>query len=79
MILAFFLVVFLGSALASFRFTGRVKLEIHFAAAAFATFGFTIILDTINGFVNTFDFGLVIAVTLLSVLWILISNPNENY
>jgi hypothetical protein len=79
MILSFFLLVLLSSMMWSYKISGRIKPEIHFAAASFATLGFVTLLSTINGLVLPVYFVLCIAAAIGSALWIFLSNPNENY
>jgi hypothetical protein len=79
LMLSFFLIVFLASAISSFRFTGRIKLEVHFAAASFATFGFTVILSTVKDFLSPVYTLVSLGLVILGVVWILLSNPTEGY
>jgi len=80
MVITFFLVVFIGSAMWSFRTTGRIKIEVHFAAASFANLGWVILLSSIVGnFMQPYLIMASIGLAIAGGLWLFLSNPTENY
>lgn len=79
MVLSFFCITLIGSMLYSFRFSGRIKPELNFAAASFSTFGFTVILSGIANFLNPIYVLASVGLCILSAIWIFLSNPNESY
>ena len=74
MVLAFYLVVLLGSVFMQLRFTARIRAEVSFLASSFATLGFATILQQISGILSPVYFFMLIGITILSVLWVAISS-----
>jgi len=74
MTIAFFMVVLLGSMFMQLRFQGRIKFEVHFAASSFATLGWCAILSTVNGLISPTYFLIFIGLSIMSVLWLLLSS-----
>lgn len=66
----FFLVLFIGSALLQFRFTGRVRIETSFAAAAFSTFGLSVLLAGTTGLLNPIYVLISFAVAVIGAIWL---------
>ena len=74
MVLSFFLVVLLGSLFMQLRFTARMRPEVSFVASSFATLGFAVLAQQVSGILNGFYFLIIIAMTVISVIWLMMSN-----
>lgn len=72
-LLAFFLVVFLGSLFMQMRMTTRMRPEVSYLAASFATLGFTTIMASIVGINLTFWLWVSIVMTFIGVLWVMLT------
>lgn len=73
-VIAFFLVVLIASLVMQMRFTARIRPETSFAAACFATLGFAVILEQTTGVLNPIYFFVIVALTIMSVLWLVLSS-----
>jgi hypothetical protein len=74
-IIAFFLVVLIGSMLAQQRYTGRVVAQFAFMAASFSTLGLSTIFMIAGGFnllAPGYFFGVVV-VTIVCFIWVALS------
>ena len=72
--IGFFFVVFLGSLLAQFRFTARIRPETSALASSFATLGWATILESYSGILSPVYFYVIIGVTVLSFIWVALSD-----
>lgn len=72
-LLAFFLIVAIGSFFAQMRFSGRGRFELSFTVAGFATFGFAVLMSTRNGLLNPAYLLISLAVAILGVAWLYFS------
>jgi hypothetical protein len=73
-LLAFFLIVFIGSLMAQYRFTTRTRSETSFAVSSFASFGFVVIMSQVNGLINPVYFMITLGATILGFLWVVFSS-----
>ncbi len=69
MVAGFFLVVFIGSLFAQFRFTTRIKIETSVLASMFATLGWATILEMYSGILDPIYFFIIVSLTILSLIW----------
>lgn len=67
---SFFLLVLISSMVMQLRFTSRMRPEVCFLAASFATLGFAVILEQGTGLLNPIYFFIIIGITILSLLWV---------
>lgn len=74
MVIAFYLVVLLGSIFMQLRFTARIRPEVSFLASSFATLGFATILEQVSGILSPVYFFMLIGITVLSILWVALSS-----
>lgn len=77
MVLAFFIVVSVGSMVAQQRFSGRIRPEVGILVGSFATLGFEVILAQKNGLLSPFYIIITIIIFILSAIWVYMSNPFE--
>lgn len=75
-LLAFFIIVMIGTYFGQIRVSGRARLEVSFAAAAFVTFGMVVIASGVDGLVNMFYIIISLAVAILGALWLMFSSDN---
>jgi hypothetical protein len=73
MVMAFFLITLIGGMFMQMRFQGRIKFEVHFAAASFVTLGFVVILSMVTGLISGLYILPFIGLSIVSVLWLLLS------
>jgi lipopolysaccharide export LptBFGC system permease protein LptF len=73
-VIAFFLVVLLGSIFMQIRFSGRVRPEISMLASSFATLGLATILEQVSGILSPLYFFILIGLTILSGIWVALSS-----
>lgn len=73
-LLAFFIILCLGSFFMQMRFTGRGRFELSFTVAAFATFGFAVIMSTKNGLINPSYLIISLVAAVLGVAWLYLSS-----
>ena len=73
---AVFCVVLFTSIMMQLKTTGMVKPENSFAASCFATLGFAIIMEQVTGLLDAGYFITIVALTVLSVIWLLWDNDN---
>jgi hypothetical protein len=73
-LIAFFLVVLISSLVMQIRMTSRVRFEVSFLAASFASLGFTVIMAQVNGLINPIYFFIFIGLTIVSFLWVALSS-----
>lgn len=69
-LLAFFLVVLIGSIMAQLRFTARVKPDTSFLAASFATFALALILAQYPGLVSAVQFVVLFIMIVIGFIWV---------
>lgn len=74
MVIAFFLVVLMGSIIIQFRFTNRIRFETSLLASSFATLGFAVILEQVTGILQPVYFWVIVGMTIISFLWVAISS-----
>ena len=74
MTIAFFFIILIGSIVATIRTSARPRFELAFAAASFATFGFTMILSTVDGLINPLYLFISAGLTIIGVVWIFLSS-----
>lgn len=73
-LLSFFIIIFLGSFFAQFRFSGRGRPEISFAVAGFATFGMAVLMSMKNGLLDWIYLLITLAVAVLGAAWLYFSS-----
>ena len=73
-VVSFFLVVLLASAIFQIRFTSRLRFETSLLAASFSTLGFAVILAQVNGLINPVYFFVLVGITILSFVWVAMSS-----
>lgn len=73
-VIAFYLVVLLGSLVAQQRFTTRIRPEASFLASSFTTLGLATILEMYSGILSPIYFFVLIGLTILSFIWVAISS-----
>ena len=76
-LLAFFLILGIGSYLAQGRLNSKQDLPSSLAMAGFVTSGAAIILSFIPGMIHTFDIIVVFSATIFFVLWLFMSKQKE--
>ena len=74
LVVGFFLVVLIGSLLAQFRFTTRIRPETSFLASCFATLGWATILEMYSGILNPIYFFFIIGCNILAFIWVINSD-----
>ncbi len=74
LVVGFFLVVLLGSIFAQFKFSASIGFEKSLLAASFATLGFATVLEMYSGVLNPIYFFIIIAITILSMIWVAIGD-----
>ena len=67
-VIAFFLIVFIGSLFMQLRFRATIKPETSFAAACFATLGLATVLQMYSGILSPNIFFILIGLTIVSVI-----------
>lgn len=72
-VVAFFLVVLIGSIFMQLRFRGIVKPETSLLASSFATLGFATIIQGISGILSPIYFFVLIAIFILALIWNILS------
>lgn len=70
MVVAFFIVVLLGSIFAQYRYTSMMKFETSLLASSFATLGFAVILEQYSGILNPIYFFFLVGITIISIIWV---------
>ena len=71
---SFFLLILISGMIMQIRFTSRMRPEVSFLAASFATLGFATILEQQTGLLNPIYFFAIIGITILSLLWVTMSS-----
>lgn len=74
MVFGFFLIVLITSLIMQQRFSGNIRPETSFAAASFATLGLATLLEQRTGLLNPLYFVIIIAMTVLSVIWLIMNS-----
>ena len=76
MTIAFFLVILIGSLIMQQRFSGNegMRFDRSLLAASFSTLGFCVILEQFNGLLSPVYFIVFVTLTVLSFLWMALSN-----
>lgn len=73
-LVAFFLITFIGGAFAQLRFRGSVRIDFSFAAASFSTFGFAVLMSLKNGLLNPLYLFVSLFMVILAVIWLYLSS-----
>jgi hypothetical protein len=68
---AFFFITLMGSFFAELRFSGRGKMSVSFAVAAYVTFGLSVIMMMKDGLLNPAYLFATIGLSLIGTAWIL--------
>lgn len=71
---AFFILVFVGSLLAQFRFSTRIRPETSFAAASFAALIYGLVLSQKNGLLNPIYIIITIGMLVISMIWLMLGD-----
>ncbi len=69
-LVAFWLVVFLGSITMQMRFGQRLRPETSFLASCFVGLGYATILNQISGIFNAYYFLVLIGMTIIGIIWV---------
>ena len=69
-VFSFWFIIFVGSMIMQQRFTARIRPEVSLAASFFAVFGYATILMTRNGLLDTIWYLLIIALMVISLIWV---------
>lgn len=74
MLIAFFVIVLVSSLVFQIRLTSRVRPEVSFLAASFASLGMCVILAQYNGLISVWYYVIFIALTIVSFAWVSLSS-----
>lgn len=76
-LVAFFLIIFLGGSFYQIRFRGDARWDFSFAVAGFITFGMAMIMSQKNGLLNPLYLLVSLAVAILGAVWLYMTPPSE--